>query len=268
MTATLITWSVLIAAGCLTGFLAGLWGIGGGMIMVPVMSTIFPWLGFPPQYTLHMALATSLAGIIFSSLSSARAHNARGSVLWKVVRYAAPGLLLGTMLGSHFAAALPAIPLTIIFSTILMVFAVQTYVGFKPSSARHLPGPLGLAGFGVFSGGLASIMGIGGGSVNVPFLLYCNVPPQQAVGTSAALGFPMAIFGACGYMLASWDIAGLPAYTLGFIHVPTLVALAVFSVLTAPLGVRLAHRLPASALRKSFCVFLFAVCAKMLLGLL
>jgi uncharacterized protein len=257
-----------LAFGALAGVLAGLLGIGGGLVLVPILVFSFGQQGFPGEHIMHLALGTSMASIIFTSISSFRAHQKRGAVQWEVVRHISPGILLGTFLGTFFAAYLSSGYLKVFFIFFLYSVAAQMLTEKKPKPSRELPGRLGMFVVGNGIGAVSSLVGIGGGTMSVPFMIWCNVAVHRAIGTSAAIGFPIAVSGAAGYLLNGLHVADLPAYTLGYVYLPALVGLVAASMATAPLGVRLAHSLPVGRLKKAFGVLLIIVGSRMLVSLL
>lgn len=250
--------------GAVTGFLGGLFGIGGGTILVPVLLMWFGQQAFPAGQLMHLALGTSMACIIFTALASLRKHHQLGAVDWGIVRRLTPGIVLGTALGTGSALFIAPRALSLLFGGFLVVVAVQMLLNFRPAAARSLPERLGMSAMATFTGWLSSLVSIGGGTVIVPFLLWCNVPVRRAIGTSAAIGFPVALSGSLGYALTGATQTGLPPWTLGFIYLPALFGLALGTLLTAPLGAQAAHRLPVSRLRQLFAVVLLALAAKML----
>lgn len=254
----------LVALGAATGFAAGLLGIGGGMLLVPFLTFIFTARGFPSEHVVHMAIATSLATILFTSVSSVRAHHQRGAVLWNVVKVLAPGILLGALIGAQIAGRLPTFWIALVFAIFVGGSALQMLRDRKPRPSRELPGPAGMFGVGNGIGFISSLVGAGGGFISVPFMVWSNVKMHQAVATSAALGFPIAAAGTVGYIVAGRDVAGLPAYSAGFIYLPALIAVALTSVLTAPLGARAAHALDVKPLKRIFALLLFVLAAYML----
>jgi len=257
-----------ITLGLFTGFFAGMLGIGGGLVMVPALTMMFAaQAAFPGSEILHLALGTSMATILFTALASLRAHHRHGAVLWRVVGQITPGILLGTLLGTLFASSIPARPLAIFFTAFVCLVAVQMILNLKPKPSRDLPGAAGVIAVGVGIGALSALVAIGGGSLTVPFLTWCNVRVQHAIGTSAAVGFPIAIGGSLGYIYNGWGHPGLPEWSLGYIYLPAFVWLVPSSMLIAPLGARLAHRLPVATLKRLFAVVLIALAAKMLWGL-
>ncbi|MBG9386614.1 sulfite exporter TauE/SafE family protein [Caenimonas aquaedulcis] len=251
----------LLLIGTVTGFLAGLLGIGGGMLMVPFMTIILTAKGFPPEYTVKMAVATSLATICFTSLSSVRAHHKRGAVLWHIVRVLAPGILVGSLLGAQIAVAMPAKLLGVLFAIFVAFSATQMFLNRKPKPSRTLPGPLGTFAMGGVIGLLSSLVGAGGAFVSVPFMTWCNVKIHDAVGTSAALGFPIALAGTAGYIYAGQGLPQMPPGSIGYLYLPGLVTIALASMAMAPLGARTAHRMDIQPLKKVFAVVLYCLAA-------
>lgn len=253
-----------LALGAFAGFFAGLLGVGGGAVLVPALTVLFRLQNLPPEHVVHLALGTSMATICFTSVSSLRTHHAHGAVLWPVVRTIAPGIVVGTLIGSQLASMLPSRPLGIFFVLLMSYVVVQMLANFRPKPSRVLPGPFGLAAVGTGIGGISALAAIGGGALSVPFMIWCNVDVRRAIGTSSAIGFPIAVSGAVGYLVAGWPVAGLPEGSLGFIQLPALAGCVATSVLAAPLGARLAHRLPVPTLRRIFALVIVSLLAKML----
>lgn len=260
-------WLLYLATGAVTGVLAGLLGVGGGVIIVPLLTFVFAARQLPDAHILHLALGTSLASIMFTSVSSLRAHDLRGAVNWTVVKGISPGILTGTLLGSWVAAQLSTGFLKIFFALFLYYVAAQLLLDIRPKPSRQLPGGVGLFGVGNLIGGVSSLVGIGGGSLSFPFLAWCNLPIHHAVGTSAAIGFPIAVAGAVGYVLNGLAVPALPAGTLGFVYLPALFGIALASICTAPFGARLAHRLPVALLKKVFALLVLVMGTRMLVSL-
>jgi uncharacterized membrane protein YfcA len=227
----------------------------------------FSWQQIPHELTMHLALGTSMASIIFIAASSFWAHHKRGAVQWIVVRRIVLGIFLGTFLGSCFAARMSTNFLKGFFVIFLYYVASQMLLNKKPKPSRQLPGPVGMFGVGNVIGSFSSMVGIGGGTLSVPFMTWCNIPMRDAIGTSAAIGFPIAIAGTIGYIYNGLQSANLPQYTVGYVYLPALAGLIVTSVLTAPLGVRLAHSLPVGRLKRIFAVLLYIVATRMLISL-
>lgn len=257
-----------IALGAFTGLFAGMFGIGGGGVMVPVLTFIFARMAFPAEHLVHLALATSMAAIVPTAVASLRAHHARGAVLWRVVLKITPGILLGTFAGTFLASYLSAKSLAIFFSCFMAFVALQLVLNRKPKPSRQLPGGMALSGVGTGIGAISALVAIGGGTLTVPFLTWCNVALPVAIGTSAAVGLPIAFSGALGYLINGWSAAGLPAFTLGFIYWPAVLAMASASFFTAPLGARLAHSLPLPLLKKLFALLLMGLSLQMLFTVL
>ena len=260
-------WILYLALGAFAGVLAGLLGVGGGLVIVPMLTFIFTSQGLPPEHILHLALGTSLASIMFTSVSSLRAHHGRGAVNWSVVRRITPGIMIGTFCGSWVAAQLSTEFLKILFVIFQYYVAAQLLLNIKPKPHRQLPGGLAMCGIGGMIGGISSLVGIGGGSMSVPFMVWCNVAMHTAIGTSAAIGFPIALAGAAGYLFNGLSVQ-LPPHSLGFIYLPALLGVSVASVVTAPLGARMAHSLPIDSLKKAFALLLLVMGTKMLLSLI
>lgn len=257
-----------LLVGTVAGVLAGLLGIGGGLVIVPMLDFCMTREGIPREFIMHLALGTSMATIIFTSVSSAWAHHRRGAVHWSVVRRIVPGILTGTFLGSFLAARMSTNLLKGFFVAFLYYVALQMIMDRRPKPSRDLPGGVGMFGVGSGIGVVSSLVGIGGGTLSVPFMVWCNLALHNAIGTSAAIGFPIALAGTAGYLYNGWGAPGLPGYTAGYIYLPALVGIVGASVLTAPLGVRLAHSLPVSRLKKGFALLLILVGTRMLTTLL
>ncbi|MDG9970294.1 sulfite exporter TauE/SafE family protein [Achromobacter mucicolens] len=256
----------LAALGVASGFLAGLLGIGGGIVLVPVLTFFLQGQELAAGLAVKMAIATSMAVILFTSFSSVSAHHRRGAVDWQIVRGLTPGIVAGSLISSlGVFALLKGNVLAVVFSVFMLFSAVQMFRGRQPAAARGLPGAPGLLGAGSAIGALSGLVGVGGGFISVPFLSWCNVPVHRAVATSAALGFPIALANVGGFILGGLDTAGRPAHSMGFVWTPGLALVAAFSVLTAPLGARAAHRLPVARLKRAFAGMLFAVSAYMLI---
>ena len=256
-----------LAIGGVAGILAGLLGIGGGLVIVPMLVACFGWQqGFPANSIMHLALGTSMASIVFTSVSSFLSHHKRGAVLWPVVRRITPGILVGTLGGTFLASSLPSRFLQGFFSIFLVYVGLQMVRNLRPEPSRQLPGLAVMFGAGGIIGVISSLVGIGGGTLSVPFMLWCNIGVHQAIGTSAAIGFPIAVAGTVGFIVNGLAGPPLPVHSLGYVYLPALVGLVAASVVTAPFGVRLAHRLPVPKLKRGFAYLLFATAGKMLWG--
>ena len=260
-----IEWlAAYLLLGAFVGFFAGLLGVGGGGIMVPLLTTMFAAQGFPREHMVHLALGTSMAAIVLTSIASLRAHHAHGAVRWDIVKGITPGVLIGTFGGTFIASSVPTRPLAIFFACFMAYVSIQMILNVKPKPSRDLPGAAGLAGVGGVIGVISALVAIGGGSLSVPFMTWCNVKMQNAIGTSAAIGLPIALAGAAGYLINGWGGADLPGWSLGYVFLPALLLISAVSMFTAPLGARLAHRLPVAMLKKIFAAVLMALSAKML----
>ena len=246
-----------IPLGMFAGLMAGLFGIGGGLIIVPALVAIFSYLGFDSAITMHLAIGTSLATIIFTSLSSVWAHHKKGAVLWAVFSKLALGIVVGAVTAGFIADAIPSKGLQWFFAIFELYVAIQMTLGFKPDASRELPGNTAMLGAGAIIGTISSFVGIGGGTLTVPFLMWCNTSIHKAIATSAACGLPIALAGTVGFIISGWNETLLPNYSLGYIHLPSLLGIVSTSVLFAPLGAKLAHRLPVALLKRVFAGFLF-----------
>jgi uncharacterized protein len=249
----------LLAIGCIVGFLAGLLGVGGAMTMIPVLTIIFAGEGFPPEHIVHIAVATSLATIMFTSISSMRAHARRGAVLWHVAWGLAPGIVAGSLVGPQIVSRMSSALVAALFAGFTGVAAVQMLLNREPKAVRELPGKPGLFAAGATIGVVSSMVGAGGAFLSVPFMVWCNVRIHNAVATSAAIGFPISAAGTIGYVLAGMQQESLPPLTIGYVYLPALAGIVVASMLTAPIGARLAHRWPVRRLRRAFACLMFAI---------
>ena len=250
--------------GAVTGYLAGLLGIGGGMIQVPFLSTLLVQHGMRSEMALKTAIATAMATIAFTSLSSVRAHHARGAVRWDIARAMAPGILVGGLLsGAGLFALIKGPALGIVFALFIGYSATQMLLDRKPRAARPLPGPWGLGAVGTGIGALSSLVGAGGAFLSVPFMTWCNVPIHHAVGTAAALGFPIALASTLGYVIGGWSLPPALPGSVGYLYLPALAVVAVASVLVAPLGARTAHATDVRSFKRLFAVLLYGVAGYM-----
>ncbi|MBT2321239.1 sulfite exporter TauE/SafE family protein [Variovorax paradoxus] len=255
----------LAVLGVGTGFLAGLLGIGGGMLMVPFITIILGHRGVPSDLAVKMAIATSMSTIMFTSISSVIAHHRRGAVRWDIVKRLSPGIVIGSLIGSlGVFALLKGSALAIFFALFVGFSATQMFLNRKPKPTRQMPGTVGqLAGGGVI-GFVSGLVGAGGGFISVPFMTWCNVAIHNAVATSAALGFPIAVANVLGYVASGQSVQGLPDASIGYIWLPALVVIAVCSFITAPLGAKAAHSLPVGKLKRVFASILYVLATYML----
>lgn len=253
-----------VLLGSVVGFLAGLLGIGGGLVMVPVLTSLFVWQGFPVENVVHLALGTSMASIVVTSISSMRAHHKKGGVLWSVVKQIAPGIVVGAFIATFVAAKLSAVFLATFFACFLVYASAQMFLNKKPKPSRALPGAKGLFVAGNVIGSISALVSIGGGTLTVPFLSWHNVDVKKAIGTSAAIGLPISVAGTIGYLVNGWsvDIAG--DFVFGYINVPAVILISIMSFMMAPVGAHVAHKLPVSVLKKVFAVLLLGLAVKMI----
>ncbi|MEW6705938.1 MAG: sulfite exporter TauE/SafE family protein [Pseudomonadota bacterium] len=255
----------LLALGCFTGFLAGLLGIGGGMLMVPFMTLILSQRGVPAALSVKMAIATSMATILFTSVSSVRAHHKRGAVRWDIVRTLAPGIVLGGLVaGAGVFALLKGTTLALVFALFVGFSATQMLLDKKPKPTRQMPGPGGRLAAGGVIGFVSGLVGAGGGFISVPFMTWCNVAMHNAVATSAALGFPIALANTVGYVVGGWSQPNLLPGAVGYLWLPALAFIAAASVVFAPLGARAAHAMNVRQLKRVFAAMLYLLAGYML----
>lgn len=260
-------WLLYLALGAVAGVMAGLLGIGGGLVLVVALAWLLPTQGIPAEAAMHAALATSLASIVLTGLSSARSHHRRGSVRWASVRWLVPGLLLGGWLGSVLAVGLDGRVLRYVVAAYCFIAALQLLFGQpRPrSEAQGDPRGPGMTAAGVGIGGVSAVVGIGGGSMTVPLLVWLGVSPVRAVGTSSACGVAIAVASAAGYAYNA-PPGALPGMAVGYVYLPAAIGVAVASVFAAPWGARLAHAISGPALTRVFAGFLVLVGASLLLG--
>lgn len=255
-----------IAIGATVGFFAGMLGIGGGAIMVPLLVWLFEAQGLPRTHILHLAVGTAMATIMFTSVASVRAHAARGAIRWDIARNMTPGILAGGLVGSAAASHISALAFALVFTAMVYAAATLMLLDRKPRATRAVPGFAGMSATGFCVSGLSSFGAVGGAFMTVPFMLWCNVSILPAIGTAAAIGFPIALSGSIGFALAGWNAPGLPPGSVGFVYLPALGGIVVASVLMAPLGAAAAHRLPARTLKRIFAVLFYVMATKMLIG--
>jgi uncharacterized membrane protein YfcA len=255
----------LAALGICTGFLAGLLGIGGGMLMVPFVTLIIGARSVEPGLAVKMAIATSMATIVFTSLSSLRAHHRRGAVRWDLVRGMAPGLVAGGLLaGAGVFALIKGPQLALVFALFISFSAVQMLRNRQPRPSRQMPGLPGQVALGGGMGLLAGLVGAGGAFIASPFMTWCNVPMHQVVATSAALGFPVALASTAGYLISGWNLPSALPGAFGYLYLPALLIVSLASVSMAPLGARAAHATDVVRLKQRFALVLFCLAAYML----
>lgn len=251
--------------GAFAGILAGLFGIGGGLIIVPVLVFTFHAQGVSPDIITHLALGTSLPTMIFTGFSSLRAHREAGAVDWVMIRRLGVGMLIGAWLGGMTANLLSASTLNVIIGCFAWIMAVQMGLNLRPKAERHLPGPVGTGIAGTVIGWLSALFGIGGGSMTVPYLSWNSVPMRSAVAASAACSIPIALSGSLSYLYAGWGHADLPEWSVGFVYLPALLGIILTSTQFARVGARLAHRLPPQRLKQAFALLMLVIGTKFML---
>jgi uncharacterized membrane protein YfcA len=257
-------WPAYLGTGIAVGFLAGLLGIGGGAIAVPLLVWAFGGQGLPAEHVMRLALGTSMAVIFFTSAASMRAHHKRDAVDWGIVRAMSPGILIGSFGAALAAAYIPTRGLAIIFTVLAFYAAAQMLFDLRPAATRALPGAGGLFAAGAGIGVASSLFSAGGAFLTVPFLAWCNVPIRRAIGTAAGNGFPIALAGTAGYIVQGLRAEGLPGWTVGYVYLPALVLIVIASMSMAPLGARTAYRVPVKTLRVVFAILIGAMALRTL----
>lgn len=257
---------IYLIVGAVAGLLAGLFGIGGGMIIVPALVFAFEAQNVDPSVLTHLAVGTSLATIVFTSMSSIQTHHKKGGVQWPTFQRISVGIIIGAALGVATADQLSGAYLQKIIGCFALLAAIQMAFQLAPKPTRELPGALGLGLVGSFIGWASAIFGIGGGTLSVPYLTWCNVQVQRAVGTAAAIGLPIAVVAAITNVIVGWDKQGLPDYTTGYIYWPAFMGIVMTSVIFAKQGAKLAHALPPLILKRIFACLLVVVGTRFLLN--
>jgi uncharacterized membrane protein YfcA len=258
-------WLGYVAIGAAVGFFAGMLGIGGGAIMVPLLVILFDAQGLPKSHILHLAVGTGMATILFTSVASVRAHASRGAIRWDIARNITPGILLGGLVGSWIASFIPPLVFAALFTAVIYIAATNLLIDRKPKPSREAPGFAGMSVFGFLVSAASAFAAIGGAFLTVPFMLWCNVPMLPAIGTAAVIGFPIALSGTIGFVATGLRETGLPPYTVGFVYLPALAGIVVTSMLMAPVGAAAAHRLPTVWLKRIFAVLFYVMATRMLL---
>lgn len=259
-----MTWLMYIALGAFAGTLAGLFGVGGGLIIVPVLIISFKLQGIGGDLVTHMAVGTSLATIMFTSLSAIHTHNSRKAIDWRLAAMMSLGIVIGAWLGGYTADKLSGPLLQRLIGLFAWLMAAQMLFGLAPKGGATLPGKPAQVAVGGIIGWASGIFGIGGGSLTVPFLTWCSVPMQRAVAVSAVCGFPIALVGALSYVVHGMGHAELPPEAWGYVYLPALIGISIASMPFARLGATWAHKLSAVALKRGFAAFLVVVGAKFL----
>lgn len=265
----MIEWWIFLLVGAFAGLLAGLLGIGGGFVIVPVALVLFPEFGISDEYLMHTAVATSLATICITSISSMQSHHQKGAVDWEYVKLLAPGIVAGSLFAGAMADKIPSVALSVLFGIGAMLMAIKMAFGAKQSDntiflSAVKPHKAQVVASASVIGGLSTLVGIGGGSLIVPYLHHLGEKMTRCVGTAAACGLPIALAGSLGFIFSGRN-ANMPEYSLGFIYLPAFFGIIAASVFTAPVGARLAHKLPAQQLKRVFAVFLLLVGLRILL---
>ena len=253
-----------ILLGAIAGLMAGLFGIGGGLVIVPILAVLFAAQGFPAELVMIMSVATSLATIVFTSISSVLAHHRLNSVLWDKVIVLGPGIMIGAALGAVVADYMSGGVLRFIFIFYLLCVGVQMALQLKPKPGQQQLSKEWSLGAAGMIGLLSSLLGIGGGTLIVPFLVHFQTPMRNAVAIASACGLPIALVGTIGYALLGRDALQLPEWSLGYIYVPSFLGIVLTSMYTASIGAKLAHKLPAEKLKRYFSLLLFVMAAKLI----
>jgi len=261
-------WLGYLAIGAFAGFFAGMLGIGGGAIMVPLLVMLFEAQDLPRNHILHLAVGTAMATILFTSVSSVRAHAVRGAIRWDIAAKLTPGILAGGLVGSGIASFIPTAAFAALFTAVIYLAATNMLLDRRPKASRQPPGVAGMSVAGFLISATSAFAAVGGAFMTVPFMLWCNVPMLQAIGTAAAIGFPIALSGTIGFIVTGLRETGLPAHTLGFVYLPALGGIVAASMLAAPLGAAVAHRLPTVWLRRIFAVLFYVIATRLLIRFL
>lgn len=258
---------IYLSLGAFVGFMSGLLGVGGGGILVPLLASIFAYQGWPANHVIHMALGTAMASMIVSAYSSTRAHATRNMVSWVTVKGMAPGIIIGAVITTHFASHFSSYYIAVFFALFMAVISLQMFMNWSPAPSNKPITLYSMVPVGAGIGSVSALAAVGGGFLTVAYLTYKNTEMKKAVGTSAAIGLPIAIAGTVGYILNGWSIMSAQPWTAGFIYVPAFLAIASASYITAPYGVRLSQYLSNASLKKIFGIVTVALSAKMLYSL-
>ena len=255
---------VSILLGIVTGLLAGLFGIGGGLVIVPVLVMLFTAQGFPAELVMLMAVATSLAAIILTAIASVSAHHRLGAVVWAKVFSLSPGIMIGAALGAVVAKQINGDTLRYILVIFLLYVGLQMAFQVKPKPGMVKQSRALDFLVANFIGLLSSIVGIGGGTLTVPYLVSGQMLMRNAVAVASACGLPIAVAGTVSYALLGWNATHLPEWSLGYVYLPVFIGTGLSSIITAPLGAKMAHNLPAAKLKRYFSLLLFVMAAKLM----
>ncbi|MCG5495921.1 MULTISPECIES: sulfite exporter TauE/SafE family protein [Ectothiorhodospira] len=259
-------WDILayLALGAFTGVVAGLLGVGGGLIIVPVLVWLFTRQQVDSGIITHLAIGTSLATIIPTAIASTLAHHRHGAVQWQVIRQMAPGVMLGALAGATLAEFMSAVLLRQVFGVFEILMGIYLLMSLPPRPGRQLPGPAVLNTGGGMIGGVSALLGIGGGTLMVPFMVWFNIHLRHAIATAAATGLPIALAGTAGFMIHGWGHAALPAFSSGYVHWPAFAGIALAAFFTARIGAWLTHRLPVKLVRRVFALLLIGLGLRMI----
>jgi uncharacterized membrane protein YfcA len=264
---SLVALATYLLTGAMAGLVAGLLGIGGGLVIVPALAILFAAQGLGGAMLMHFAVGTSLATISLTSVASFLAHHRRSSVHWRAFRSMAPGIVAGALGGAWIARQISSQSLGWAFGVFELLVAIQLLAGIRPAPHRALPGVSGLTLAGGVIGSISALLGIGGGTMTVPFLLWSRVDIRTAVGTAAVCGLPIAVAGAAGFAVSGLGAIEQPGLNTGFIYWPAVAGIVLASVPMAPLGARLAHHLRRETLQRVFALLLAFIGLKMIVGI-
>ena len=256
--------SIYLLLGAFVGFMAGLLGVGGGGILVPLLASYFACQDWPADHVVHLALGTSMAAMIVSASASTRAHAAKGMVAWSAVKSMAPGIIVGALLTTQIASHFSSSYIAIFFAAFMALISLQMFVNWSPTPSNTPSTFTSLFFTGGGIGSVSALAAVGGGFLTVAYLTYKNTEMKKAVGTSAAIGLPIAVAGTLGYIVSGWSTTSRHSFTLGFVYLPAFVAISLASFITAPYGARLSQRLPNASLSRIFGIVTLALSAKML----
>jgi uncharacterized protein len=260
-------WLGYVGAGAVAGFFAGMLGIGGGAIIVPMLVALFEAQGLPRSEVMHLAVGTTLATFLFTSAASVRAHARRGAIRWDIAKRMTPGILAGGLIGSGLSRLVSTAGFAAIFTVVVYAAATSMLIDRKPRAARELPGAPGMFAAGFLFSALSAFAAVGGAFMTIPFMMWCGVPLIQAIGTASLIGLPIALSGSVGFMIAGFGAEGLPAWSVGFVYLPALAGVVAAGVFSAPLGAAVAHRTPTRWLKRIFALLFYFVATKMLITL-
>lgn len=253
-----------ILTGVFAGGMAGLLGIGGGVVVVPALALIFRYSGFPPDLVMHMAAGSSLTAMILTAQASVRAHNQHGRILWSIYRKLVGGIIVGVICGAIIADFLHTRVLSVFFGVFLLAISAKMLIIPHKRTKRRLPGPVGRNAVSFAIGAKSGMLGVGGGALMIPFLTSCNIPMRNTTGISALCSFTVAILGSISFMMVGWDQSNLPAWSTGFVYWPAVLLVSIPSMLVAPLGASLSYKVRVTFLRRVFAVFLLVTGIHML----